>query len=185
MPESQWSSFIVADVLNLAESLLADDSDGAGESPIEALDVSTQSIEPISLCPYTELAEVSSFLNKKIDFALGLTLPNAQARAVKASGAGINQTAGYAGSVPLFLHLEVKKRGVSDDPMVQLGVWVAAEFRRRELRGFDMRMPALAVEVEEDAWRLYVVYDDSQSAAEGRRVITFAGPVPIGNTETV
>lgn len=66
--------------------------------------------------------------------------------------------------------------------MVQLGVWIAAEFRKRELCGFDARMPVLAVEIKEDAWQLYVAFD--ATCPGEKKVITFAGAVAIGDTKT-
>jgi len=45
--------------------------------------------------------------------------------------------------VPTYLNIEVKKKNVTEDPMVQLGIWVATEFMKRQLEGYDMECPSL------------------------------------------
>jgi hypothetical protein len=58
----------------------------------------------------------------------------------------------------MFVNIEVKKKNDSDDPMVQIGAWVGAESKKRELEGYDIEIPMFAMEVEEDMWNLYIVY---------------------------
>jgi hypothetical protein len=49
-----------------------------GEPQLETLDVSSTSMVPIALYPYHENPEIWGTLNKKIDFAIGLNIPNGQ-----------------------------------------------------------------------------------------------------------
>jgi hypothetical protein len=42
--------------------------------------------------------------------------------------------------------------------------WVAAEFRERELEGYDMSLPIFAIEIEGDMWNLYIGYASGSTA---------------------
>ena len=70
----------------------------------------------------------------------------------------------------MFVNVEVKKRHVATDPAIQMGAWIAAEFRKRLIEGWtDMEFedmqgdslslgsPVFAIEIEGDNWLLYVV----------------------------
>jgi hypothetical protein len=35
----------------------------------------------------------------------------------------------------MFVNIEGKRKNVPEDPMIQLGAWVAAEFKKRKLEG--------------------------------------------------
>jgi hypothetical protein len=186
-PESQWCSFIVAPILDLLHEL---HRDAEGESLLETLDVSTTSIDPIALCPYHENPEVWRILNKKIDFAIGLNIPYGQKCTLQNGtysyahpqklGTSINQTSSWANYIPIFVNIEVKKKNVSDDPMIQIGAWVAAEFKKRELEGYDNKMPAFAIEVEEDMWNLYIVYANGSTSHD----LVCLGPESMGDTRS-
>lgn len=186
-PESQWCSFIVAPILDLLYHLHCYTD---GEPQLEVLDVSTTSIDPIDLCPYHENPEVWRILNKKIDFMIGLSIPYEQKSSLQSGtygyphpqkpGTSINQTSSWANYVPTFLNIEVKKKNVSDDPMIQLGAWVAAEFRKRELEGYDISMPVFAIDIEEDTWNLYIGYAPGPSPNH----LVFMGPESMGDTKS-
>ena len=186
-PESQWCSFMVAPMLDLLRHLhrLAD-----GEPKLEVLDISTTSIDPLDLCPYHENPEVWRILNKKIDFAIGLNIPREQKTALQNGtygyphlqrlGTSINQTSSWVNCVPMFINIEVKKKNASDDPMIQIGAWVAAEFRKRELEGYGISMPFFAIEIEEDMWNLYIGYATGSTPNH----LVFMGPESMGDTKS-
>ena len=71
----------------------------------------------------------------------------------------INQTSGFTRFTPIFLNIEVKRQHAGVDPMVQLGVWVAAEYQKRVQEGYDRSMPVLAISVTGAKWDLYIAYD--------------------------
>jgi hypothetical protein len=71
---------MVAPILDLLHEL---HRDAEGELQLETLDVSTTSIDPIALCPYHESPEIWRTLKKKINFAIGLKIPNGQERTVQ------------------------------------------------------------------------------------------------------
>jgi len=50
-------------------------------------------------------------------------------------GTSINQTSSWVNYVPMFVNIEGKRKNVPEDPMIQLGAWVAAEFKKRKLEG--------------------------------------------------
>jgi len=186
-PESQWCSFMVAPILDLLHEL---HRDSEGESQLEILDVSTTSIDPIALCPYHENPEVWRILNKKIDFAIGLNIPYGQKCTLQNGtyryahpqkmGTSMNQTSSWMNYTPVFVNIEVKKKNVSDDPMIQIGAWVAAEFKKRGLEGYDIEMPVFAIEVEEDMWNLYIVYASGSTSNN----LVCLGPESMGDTKS-
>jgi hypothetical protein len=103
--------------------------------------VSITSINPIALCPYHEIPETWRTLNKKIDFAIGLEVPNGEKNMLQKGtycspihtevGTSMNQASGWVNYTPMFV--EVKKKNVSDDPMIQIGACVGAVLKKREL----------------------------------------------------
>jgi hypothetical protein len=67
----------------------------------------------------------------------------------------------------MLVVIEVKKKkNVSDDPMIQIGAWVGAEFKKRELEGYDIEMPMFAMEVEEDMWNPYIIYASGSTSCK-------------------
>lgn len=64
----------------------------------------------------------------------------------------------------MFVNIEVKRRHVVKDAAIQLGSWIAAEFRKRLIEGWidikkngSLGSPVFAIEIEADAWLLYIV----------------------------
>lgn len=125
-------------------------------------------ISPTHLCPYSS----SSFypdLDKRIDYAIGLslspsTLEILQNATYNTTIKSINQTSTFCNFIPMFVNIEVKRRHVVKDPAIQLGSWIAAEFRKRLIEGWtdikkngSLGSPVFAIEIEADAWILYIV----------------------------
>jgi len=54
----------------------------------------------------------------------------------------------------LFVNIEVERRHVDKDPMIQLAAWIAAEFKKRKIESYSLEMPVFAVEVVRDNWEL-------------------------------
>lgn len=186
-PESQWCSFIVAPILDLIHQ---HHCDVGGDPQLEVLDMSTTFIDPIDLCPFHDSSEVWRVLNKRIDFGIGLNISYEQRTTLTKGnyrynhpqklGTSINQTSSWANYVPIFLNIEVKRKHVPVDPMIQLGAWVAAEFKKRELEGYDVHMPVFAIELEEDTWNLYIVYVTRFPPNH----LVFMGPESMGDTKS-
>jgi hypothetical protein len=187
VPESQWCSFIIASLLELIEEINLDIDN---EAKFKVCDVSTLSIDPPELRPSHANPEISA--NKKIDFAMGLALDYEETTALQngtcrvrhphKSGMSINQTLSCWSHVPMYLNIEVKKKNVAEDPMVQLGIWVAAEFMKRQLEGYDMEMSIFAIEIQEDVWNFwqaFAVVEDSTLTG-----VYFVGPESMGDTKS-
>lgn len=123
-------------------------------------------------------------LDKTIDLALGLHLHRKtppHLHNASTATKSINQTTTFVNYTPLFLNIEVKRSYVGSDPVVQLAAWAAADFLKRELEGWAMDMPVLALDIEGDQWHLNVIA--AQLGDEGNLVgLSFVGPVPIGST---
>ena len=83
----------------------------------------------------------------------------------------INQTSGFTRYVPMFLNVEIKKQHVAADPLVQLAVWIAAEFKKRMIEGYSRSMPVVAVTVEGHNWQLYIVYEPEFESTELKRMV--------------
>ncbi len=116
-------------------------------------------------------------MDRKIDFIMGLRLSHPDqeklARGNYRSEAipSINQTSGFTRYVPMFLNVEIKKQHVAADPLVQLAVWIAAEFKKRMIEGYSRSMPVVAVTIEGHNWQLYVAYEPEFQSTELKRLV--------------
>ena len=145
-------------------------------------------ISPSTLCPTSPDSFFKS-LDKRIDTALGLNL-SLQKRETLVSGiyaegvSSINQTASFVNFVPMFLNIEVKRPNTDRDPLIQLGIWIAAEFKKRKQEGYSLDMPVLAIEIEGDVWNLYLVFASKNVEREIFKC-QFVGPLEMGSTKTL
>src|SRR3954452_24358573 len=97
-------------------------------------------ISPTHLCPYSSTSLYSD-LDKRIDYAIGLSLSLSTLRTLRKATyntviKSVNQTSTFCNFIPMFVNVEVKKRHVGKDPAIQLGAWIAAEFRKRLIEGW-------------------------------------------------
>lgn len=143
-----------------------------------------------NICPTSSDSYFTS-LKKQIDGALGIKLTDTQrdildARTYASAGLPcINPAENFTQLVPQFLFIETKRPHTNKDPLIQLGMWIAAEFTKRRLEGWRMDIPVLAVEIEGDVWSLYEAYAMSRKASragEDDFVVTFVGPQDMGTT---
>lgn len=125
-------------------------------------------IQPPSLYPTPVNRDVFKALNKKIDYAMGLLLPDEDIEylergtySMSPAISSINQTDGFTRFIPMFLNVEVKRQDPNSDAKVQLAVWITAEFKKRAEEGYDRNMPVLAVAVYGDDWSLWIAYEPS------------------------
>jgi hypothetical protein len=128
-------------------------------------------------------------LDKRIDYAVGLRL-SAQERDLLERGqfaenypTSLNQTSNFANLTPLFVNIEVKRRHVEKDPMIQLAAWIAAEFNKRKVEGYSIEMPVFAIAIDGDLWELHIAYSESPLAADDYR-LNFLGPFDMGHTKS-
>ena len=145
-------------------------------------------ISPSTLCP-TSSDPLFKDLDKGIDAAIGLNLPtikrNILETGVSSEGVpSINQTASFANFVPMFANVEVTTPNTDRDPLIQLGTWIAAEFKKRKNEGYSLDAPVLAIVIEGDAWDLYMVsaLEDADSSTFECR---FHGPIEMGSTRSL
>lgn len=82
----------------------------------------------------------------------------------------------------MFAHFEVKRPNTARDPLIQLGTWAAAEFKKRGQEGYSLDMPVLAIVIEGDSWNSHLVFasEDVENSAFDCR---FAGPNAMGSTD--
>ena len=103
-------------------------------------------ISPRSLCPSTTDPALYKELNKRIDCAIGLRLSPAERRILgrgrfkSVSMPSINQTSAFVNMTPMFVNIEVKRAHSGQDPLIQLGVWIVAEFKKRQIEGYSLDM---------------------------------------------
>lgn len=131
-------------------------------------------------------------LLKKIDVAIGLRLTLAEQDTLITADyhdfeKGINPIKGEFGhNIPLFVHLEVKRPTTEREPLIQIGIWAAAEFSKREYEGYSLDMPIVSISIRDNQWELYIAYpegfgDDVPDNQEYDTCVLM-GPVPIGDT---
>ena len=82
----------------------------------------------------------------------------------------------------MFAHLEVKRPNTARDPLIQLGTWAAAEFKKRQQERYSLDMPILAIVVEGDIWTSHLVFA-SEDVEKNLFDCRFAGPNTMGSTE--
>lgn len=136
-------------------------------------------VNPPTILP-TDAAGVPAQV-KKIDFILNLKpdlnrTRNAFRRMPNPTQYSFNQTTDeYHRYSPIAVNIEVKKEhGV--DPLVQLGIWCAAGFKKRTLDGDDEEIPMPCLAIEGHYWHLYFAYRNQEGE------VIFLGPFPIGST---
>lgn len=142
---------------------------------------STSEISPSHLCMLSADGTMAD-LNKKIDYAVGLDLSLEAVRTLQDVKKSINQTSTFMSHTPIFLNVEVKRYASARNPRVQLAAWIAAEFNKRQMEGWPLDMPVLAVEIEQDSWLLHVVAAEVRKRSPGGFILHFFGPVRIGDT---
>ena len=140
------------------------------------------------MCPTSQEATFKS-LDKRIDAAFGLDLPAKKQkvlrRGVYSSGIpSINQSACFVNFTPIFAYFAVKRPATNRDPLIQLGIWIAAEFAKRKREGYSLDMPVLAIEIDGDAWKLHLVFA-LEDIKKNTFKCNFAGPISIGSTESL
>ena len=149
--------------------------------PSNRLSSSTSEISPSHLCMLSADGTMAD-LNKKIDYAVGLDLSLEAVRTLQDAKKSINQTATFMNHTPMFLNVEVKRYASARNPRVQLAAWIAAEFNKRQMEGWPLDMPVLAVEIEQDSWLLHVVAAEVRKRSPGGFILHFFGPVRMGDT---
>ena len=146
-------------------------------------------ISPRSLCPSIDEPALFKELNKRIDCAIGLRLSHMEkeilgrGRYKVFSTPSINQTSTFVNLTPMFANIEVKRAHSGQDPLIQLAVWIVAEFEKRQAEGYSLDMPVLAIAVVEEKWELYMVYAVGKDG--GSYGCKFVGPFEMGSTTSV
>lgn len=118
-------------------------------------------------------------LERKIDFVMGLSLSRLDRRKLTDGNynfgdqPSINQTTVFTRYTPIFLNVEIKKPQTSSDPRLQLAVWIAAEFKKRLMEGWDRSIPVMAITVDGHAWSLYIVYEPGFESAKLTRILFY------------
>ena len=149
----------------------------------------TVEISPSSLCP-TSPDGLFKDLDKRIDAAFGLNL-SSEKREILGQGVyysdgeqsipSINQTASFVNFIPMFADFEVKRPNTARDPLIQLGTWAAAEFKKRTQEGYSLDMPILAIVIDGDIWYSHLVFA-TEDVENGTFDCRFAGPNTMGST---
>ncbi|KAL8956650.1 MAG: hypothetical protein Q9193_005885, partial [Seirophora villosa] len=184
--EDYWIDIVVAPLLHLVRKLTNFHVDGVKRQDprLAVINLKTTEIKPTSLISTSD-ADLFKALNKKIDLAIGLDLLQSQEEELgdrqynlQPNYPSINQVQSYYHLTPMFVNIEVKKKHQVRDPLIQLGAWVAAEFNKRRAEDWPMDMPAVAIEINQDEWLLYIVHHVPRD--DGRFNLRFLGPTPMG-----
>ncbi|KAL8989208.1 MAG: hypothetical protein Q9177_001856 [Variospora cf. flavescens] len=188
--EPSWVADVVTPIMSRLRRLSS--SVSTKGRTIEALNISSVSIAPLSLCPKSVVDDFKD-ANKKVDYALALkltheeelTLQSAVTEYLVPGGASINQTQGWTATKPMFEHTEVKVDAC--DPMIQLAVWICAEIKKRSLEGYNLNLPIPVIAIERDHWSFWIAYWVETPAKDGGKKayrVKFLGPVPMGSTDS-
>ena len=133
-------------------------------------------------------------LNEKIDAAMSLHLRPSEETTLRRDQynttsppfdqtPSINQTSFFTNFSPMFMHIKVTHPDTVEDPLIQLGAWIAAEFTKRTLEKYSLDMPVCAIEVSGHNWDMYLVYARADHGWPGASFTTqFAGPIKMGDT---
>lgn len=103
-----------------------------------------------------------------------------------AGGASINNTQHWTAFKAMFSYTEIKVDG--RDPLIQLAVWICAEFEKRSLEGYGLDLPIPAIATYGDHWKFWIAYMVKTHAKDQRPgkkpySVQFLGPVNMGSTE--
>lgn len=130
---------------------------------------STIQIDSPSLCPISA-TDIENTLERKVDFAMRLYLSAKEKQRLRK--ATINQTLGFTKHLLIFLNIEIKKEHAGIDPLVQLAVWIAAEFNKRAVEDYDRSIPVLAIAISGYTWELYIAYEPNIETDEVRDIVS-------------
>ena len=110
-------------------------------------------------------------ISRMIDWTMGLLIdPTEWGHVIRylstqvEFGRSINQTIGYLSNVPCYLDFEIKKANPSEAPVVQVAVWEAAQYKKRQLHGWDTSFPMPCVTVEGHNWLLWIIYEKEKDS---------------------
>ena len=79
------------------------------------------------------------------------------------------------------MNVKVNIPNTDRDPLIQLGTWIAAEFKKRKQEGYSLDMPVLAIEIVGAVWNLYLVFAPENVERETFKC-QFVGPLEMGST---
>lgn len=83
----------------------------------------------------------------------------------------------------MFMNIEAKMLSSDRDALIQLGTWIAAEFTKRQIEGYSLDMPVIAIEARGDDWLVYIVFSIEDQSKKNFD-LEFIGPTTIGSTLT-
>ncbi|XTI87945.1 hypothetical protein V2W45_1520405 [Cenococcum geophilum] len=118
-----------------------------GNENIIVFNIASIKISPPKLCPYSSEPDLFKDLDKKINYA------------------SINQTASFTNYYPIFLNIEVKRN------------YIAAEFRKRQLKGWSLSIPIFAL--------LYIVTAEEILKKLDEFNMFFLGLLRLGDTYSI
>ncbi|KAL9597190.1 MAG: hypothetical protein Q9219_005312 [cf. Caloplaca sp. 3 TL-2023] len=175
---------------------------------VQSINVRTIQFEPAQICPVLpngpftlepakpsdqEASSAASsrsgkdlYLKRQVDRVMALKIADDERYRLNRAFApnphpylhSVNQTHGSTSLIPFWLNIEIKRWFQPVDPRIQLAIWTAAGFLKRQLMAWDLKFPVPGITVEGHVWRLYVFF-----WLDGE--ITMMGPVIIGSTETL
>ncbi|KAI4168393.1 MAG: hypothetical protein LQ346_009050, partial [Caloplaca aetnensis] len=186
--EDFWIDVVVSPLVHLVRKLtnFHENGDKSQAPRLAVVNLKTSEIKPTSLISTSD-EDLFKALNKKIDLAIGLHLLQYQQRELqkrkyrlRPTSPSINQVQSYFHLTPMITNIEVKKKYQNRDPLIQLGAWLVAEFKKRCEEGWPMEMPAVAITIDQDDWQLYIVHYIPKDG--GSFELSFVGPRSIGNT---
>lgn len=129
-----------------------------------ASDAHTDSNTNVSTTTNTEATSA-----RMIDYGVGLRLSDHTLETIYAGWKylsdgkkSLNQTLSYATSVPFFLDVELKKPNQARTPEVQLAIWQAALFKKRQYHGWDLSMPMPGICIRDHEWSFYITFHDGE-----------------------
>ncbi|KAL9581313.1 MAG: hypothetical protein Q9212_003971 [Teloschistes hypoglaucus] len=134
----------------------------------------------------SELEDSSVTTTRMVDVCLGLNLDPTTMKLIFDKWAiwgdfkrSLNQSTSYIIHHPLFLDVEIKKTNQERNPLVQLGMWMAGLYAKRQHHGWDQSVPMPGLVVNGDQWFFYIGF------ARGDGVVMLESLGLFGSTATI
>jgi len=129
--------------------------DGTSRIDLDAQTISTQSAK----------TDAPENIGRMVDWCLGLEISDDDLDEVNMAWThcadyehSLNQSGSYIHQSPLFLDIEIKKRNANRDPQVQLAVWEAASYLKKQHHEWDTSLPMPAISIDGHYWVYYLFF---------------------------
>ncbi len=136
-----------------------------GGAPIDMGDQATDSSNSRATTANTVEAKSA----RMVDYGFGLKLEHKLMKTITDAfkefydyQKSLNQSMSFIKSVPFFLDIEVKKKHQVRTPEVQLAIWAAALYKKRQHHGWDVQIPMPGICINGHVWEFYIIFETGE-----------------------